>query len=90
MVHEVGSFEAKTRLAELLRLAERGDEIVILRRGIRVAVIVGSARYEALTSADGDDGADWVESTRAYIDRSPRISRAEFEEIMRESKEGRA
>lgn len=90
MVHEVGSFEAKTRLAELLRLAERGDEIVILRRGIRVAVIVGSARYEELTRADEDDGVDWIESTRAYLARGPRMSRSEFEEIMRESKEGRA
>ena len=49
MLHEVGSFEAKTRLAELLRLAEKGDEIVVLRRGHRIAVIVGSARYDELT-----------------------------------------
>ena len=55
-----------------------------------MAVIVGSARYEELTRADEDDGVDWIESTRAYLARGPRLSRAEFEEIMRESKEGRA
>ena len=51
MVHQVGSFEAKTRLAELLRLAERGDEIVVLRRGQRIAVIMGADRYDELSRA---------------------------------------
>jgi len=87
MVHEVGSFEAKTRLAELLRLAERGDEIVILRRGVRVAVIVGSARYRELVRPAAKD---WRESAREHLARGPRMGRAEFEEIVRESKEGRA
>ena len=36
MIREVGSFEAKTRLAELLRMAQKGDEIVVMRRGERV------------------------------------------------------
>jgi prevent-host-death family protein len=86
MVHEVGSFEAKTRLAELLRLAEKGDEIVVLRRGHRIAVIVGSARYDELTRPPVKD---WRQSMREYIARGPRISREDFEDIMRESKEGR-
>jgi len=34
---KVGSFEAKTRLAELLREVERGSSFVILRRGKVVA-----------------------------------------------------
>ena len=34
---EVGSFEAKTRLAELLREAERGRTFLITRRGKVVA-----------------------------------------------------
>jgi prevent-host-death family protein len=33
----VGSFEAKTRFAHLLERAERGEEIVITRRGKPVA-----------------------------------------------------
>lgn len=86
MVREVGSFEAKTRLAELLRLAEQGDEIVILRRGHRVAVIVGSARYDELTRTRAKD---WRQSMRDHLASGPRMSRAEFDDIMRESKEGR-
>lgn len=34
---KVGSFEAKTRLAEILREVERGSSYVILRRGKVVA-----------------------------------------------------
>ena len=39
-VNEIGSFEAKTRLAELLRETERGSSFVILRRGKPVARLV--------------------------------------------------
>jgi prevent-host-death family protein len=34
---EIGSFEAKNRLSELLLRAEKGEEIVITRRGRPVA-----------------------------------------------------
>jgi prevent-host-death family protein len=34
---EIGAFEAKNRLAELLDLAEKGEEIIITRHGKRVA-----------------------------------------------------
>lgn len=37
---EIGSFEAKTRLAELLRETEKGRSFVILRRGKAVARLV--------------------------------------------------
>jgi antitoxin (DNA-binding transcriptional repressor) of toxin-antitoxin stability system len=37
---EIGSFEAKTRLAELLRETERGRSFVIRRRGKVVARLV--------------------------------------------------
>ena len=36
-MHEVGAFEAKNKLSELLARAERGEEIVITRRGRPVA-----------------------------------------------------
>jgi prevent-host-death family protein len=36
----IGSFEAKNKLSELLLRAERGDEIVITRRGRPVAKLV--------------------------------------------------
>lgn len=37
---EIGAFEAKTRLSELLRETERGSSFVILRRGRPVARLV--------------------------------------------------
>jgi prevent-host-death family protein len=37
---EVGSFDAKNRFSELLAKAERGEEIVITRRGRPVAKLV--------------------------------------------------
>ncbi len=86
MVHEVGSFEAKTRLAELLRLAERGDEVVVLRRGHRVAVILGAARYDELAKPPGD----WRASLTKYCEErraSGRgLSREAIDALMREAK----
>ena len=38
--NEIGSFEAKTKLAELLRETEQGNSFVILRRGKPVARLV--------------------------------------------------
>jgi len=39
-VHEVGAFEAKNNLAALLDEVERGDEVLITRRGKPVARLV--------------------------------------------------
>lgn len=39
-MREVGAFEAKNKLSELLDLAERGEEIVITRHGKEVARLV--------------------------------------------------
>lgn len=37
----IGSYQAKTRLPELLRQVERGESFTITRRGLPVARIVG-------------------------------------------------
>ena len=37
----LGSYEAKTRLPELLRAVERGESITITRRGVPIARLVG-------------------------------------------------
>ena len=37
----IGSYEAKTRLPELLRQVEKGEHFTITRRGVPVARIVG-------------------------------------------------
>ncbi len=46
MVHEVGAFEAKTHLSELLERVSRGDRVVITRRGVPVAVMVPPEELE--------------------------------------------
>lgn len=39
-VKEIGAFEAKNKLGQLLDLVERGEEVVITRRGKEVARLV--------------------------------------------------
>jgi prevent-host-death family protein len=46
---EVGAFEAKNRLSELLRIVERGRSVIITRHGRAVARLV---------PVDGDAGND--------------------------------
>ena len=41
-MREVGAFEAKNKLGQLLDLVERGEEIVITRHGRQVARLVPS------------------------------------------------
>ncbi len=54
---EVGAFEAKNRLSELLRAAEAGQSIVITRRGRPVARLI---------SAVEDQSEDLVELKTAF------------------------
>lgn len=49
---EIGSFEAKTRLAELLRETEKGRSFVIMRRGKAVAKLVPIGDEDVETSFD--------------------------------------
>ena len=51
----IGSYEAKTRLHELLRQVERGGQFTITRRGVPIARIVGME--------------DTIEDSRAIIER---------------------
>lgn len=51
----IGSYEAKTRLPELLRQVAQGEQFTITRRGVPIARIVGVE--------------DSVEDRRAIIDR---------------------
>ena len=54
---EIGAFEAKNRLSALLEKVEKGEEVVITRRGKPVAklVPVGNGRDIALAQAAGRD-----------------------------------
>lgn len=77
----VGAFEAKTHFAQLLQRVERGEEIVITRRGKEVARLVPAAtkpdteatmavfrRLRERANRAGLDKFDWAE-WRAYRDR---------------------
>ena len=56
-MHEIGAFEAKNRLGSLLDRVERGEEIIITRRGKPVAKLVppagGFDREKARRAAAG-------------------------------------
>ena len=43
-MHTVGSYEAKTRLPELLRAVELGETVTITRRGVPIARLVSVDR----------------------------------------------
>ena len=61
---EVGSFEAKNKLSELLSLAEAGQRVYITRRGKRVAVLI-SAAAEPGAAADNElESADLLRRFR--------------------------
>ena len=47
MVHQVGAFEAKTHLSELLEKVRQGDRVVITLRGVPVAVLVPAQEIES-------------------------------------------
>lgn len=44
---EIGAFEAKNKLSELLDRVERGEHVVITRRGKPVAALIPAAEAEA-------------------------------------------
>jgi prevent-host-death family protein len=50
-VREVGAFEAKNKLSELLDLAERGEEIIITKHGREVARLVPPNRQYSIEEA---------------------------------------
>ena len=43
---QIGAFEAKNRLSELLQLVENGEEVTITRHGKPVAKLVPASRYD--------------------------------------------
>jgi prevent-host-death family protein len=83
-VKEVGAFEAKNKLSELLDLAERGEEIIITRHGKEAARLVpprGMAnrnearealqRLRELAKKEKHGAFDW-EEWKAYRDEGRR------------------
>jgi len=59
---QIGAFEAKNRLSELLQRVENGEEVTITRHGRPVARLVPAA-----ATADQDrirEAVDWLKRTR--------------------------
>lgn len=76
----VGSYEAKTRLPQLLRAVERGEVVTITRRGEPVARLVGVEG-----SAD-ESTAAVIAEIKAARSRRPSVT---TEEILSARDEGR-
>ena len=63
---EIGAFDAKNRLSELLSRAEKGERIFITLRGKRVAVLVSA---QAMQDAETNTEA-LLERIRAFRGRA--------------------
>jgi prevent-host-death family protein len=75
---EIGAFDAKTRLSELLRDVERGERFTITHRGRAIADLVPSAggapdaaaavaamlAFEGVQGVTDEDVADWIAEGR--------------------------
>jgi prevent-host-death family protein len=75
---EIGAFDAKTRLSELLRDVERGERFTITHRGRAIADLVPSAggapdaaaavaamlAFEGVHGVAEEDVADWIADGR--------------------------
>jgi prevent-host-death family protein len=76
---EVGSYEAKTRLPELLRRVEAGETVVVTRRGKVIARIVPPEQPRE----------DVKEVVEAILRDRERMPPATIEEILEMRDEGR-
>jgi prevent-host-death family protein len=63
---QVGSYEARTHLARLLRRVERGERITVTRRGVPIAMLVPVHKRPAI----GRKAA--VEAIKAFAKRHTR------------------
>jgi prevent-host-death family protein len=61
---EIGTFEAKNRLSELLQQVAKGHRVYITRRGRRVALLVRADEDPGSSSGRGGDAEDLVELSR--------------------------
>jgi prevent-host-death family protein len=80
---EVGTFEAKNKLSELLARAERGEETVITKRGRPIAKLIPIRRTD-----DGQEAARAAERIR-QLGREMSLGRFDWEEWKRYRDEGR-
>jgi len=80
---EIGSFDAKNRLSELLAKAERGEETVITRRGRPVAKLV------PLSSGHDIEGARGAMRRIRTLAQQMKLGPSDWSELKNYRKQGR-
>lgn len=77
---EIGTFEAKNRLSELLARAEKGERIYITRHGKRVALLTGVGKAGQGTEAAVEKLLSQVRAFRKRAGRGPESLKELIEE----------
>ena len=77
----IGAYEAKTRLAELLRRVEQGEQFTVTRRGVPVARILGMEDTV-------DDRRAIIERMKAARARRTQVSVGELLDVRDEGRRG--
>jgi prevent-host-death family protein len=77
---KIGSFEAKNRVSELLSRAERGEKIVITRRGKKIAILVSYEAYESKEKLNVETLLDRFSSFRNSASAGPESLKQLIEE----------
>lgn len=80
MTVEVGSYEAKTRLPELLREVQAGKRYTITLRGAPVAELVPAER------AGAADAVEAVEAMRQFMRAAPRAQGVDIRGLIDEGR----
>jgi len=78
---EIGSYEAKTKLPELLRQVKAGKSFTITNRGVAVADLVPTA------DARSKNKAEAVERLQAYIRKFGRVEGVNIKELIEEGRD---
>lgn len=81
MKTEIGSYEAKTKLPELLRQVKSGKSFTITNRGEAVADLVPTA------NAHSENKAEAVKKLQAYIRKYGRVKGANIKELIEEGRD---
>lgn len=80
MKHEIGAYEAKTRLPELLRQVKAGQHFTITNRGEAVADLVPSA------AAAARDVPAAIEKFEAFLRANPVTRRVDLKALIEEGR----
>lgn len=80
MKHEIGAYDAKTRLPELLRQVKAGERFTITHRGEAIAELVPSGAAAGHAKAA-------IEKFEAFLADNPVSRRADIRALIEEGRE---